>query len=69
MNPLMTLLDIAELHHCELPHARDVIVKLPGFPRPAPTSTPRKRVWVRAEVLAFVTRSPASSPHDELEPA
>ncbi len=66
-NDLMTLADIAELHRCDLRHARDRIVKLPGFPAQAPTSSPRHRLWVRAEVVAFVTRAhrPASIPHAE----
>lgn len=51
---LMTLQDIADMHRCGMRHARDVIVKVPGFPEEAPTSTPRKRLWVRVEVLAFV---------------
>lgn len=53
---LMTLDDIAEMHKCERRHARDVIVKLPGFPPEAPTSRPKHRLWVRAEVVHFVTR-------------
>lgn len=32
MNDLMTLADIAEMHHCSMRHARDVLVKLAGFP-------------------------------------
>lgn len=64
MSDLMTLDDIAQMHHCNIRHARDVIVKLPGFPREAPTSTPRNRVWVRAEVRAHVTRrAPAKEKH------
>lgn len=58
MNDLLTLSDIAEMHHCGMRHARDVIVKLPGFPAEAPTSTPRNRLWPRAEVRAFVHRKP-----------
>lgn len=54
MNQLMTVADIAEMHHCEHRHARDVIVKLPGFPDPTPTSTPRYRVWSREKVMAFI---------------
>lgn len=56
MTVLMTLEDIAEMHRCSVRHARDVIVKLPGFPPEAPTSTPRNRLWVRREILAFVLR-------------
>lgn len=58
---LMTLADIAEMHHCTQRHARDVIVKLPGFPEEAPTSTPRKRLWVRSEIRAFIHRDPTRS--------
>lgn len=53
MGELMTIQDISEMHHCSMRHARDVIVKLPGFPPEAPTSTPRNRLWLRNEVLAF----------------
>jgi len=28
----MRLDDIAEMHHCSLRHARDVLIKIPGFP-------------------------------------
>ena len=56
MNELMTLADIAAMHHCSLRHARDVLVKISGFPVEAPTSTPRNRLWIRAEILAFIHR-------------
>lgn len=56
MSELLTLDEIAQMHRCTYRHARDVIVKLPGFPKEAPTSTPRNRVWVRTEVRAHVTR-------------
>jgi hypothetical protein len=56
VNELMRLEDIAQMHYCSLRHARDVLVKLPGFPKEAPTSTPRKRLWLRSEVFAFVSR-------------
>ena len=62
MTDLLTLTDIADMHHCKERHARDVIVKLPGFPREAPTSTPRKRLWLRSEVRAYINRKPANSP-------
>lgn len=65
----MTLADIAEMHRCGLRHARDVIVKLPGFPNEAPTSTPRNRLWLRAEVRAFIHRKPAQRPHIRLQAA
>lgn len=59
MNDLLTLADIAEMHRCSLRHARDVIVRLPQFPEPAPTSTPRNKLWLRSEVRAFIHRKPA----------
>lgn len=69
MNDLMTLTEIAEMHHCTLRHARDIIVKLAGFPPEAPTSTPRKRLWLRREVKAFVNRKPAQIPHNSRKAA
>ena len=56
MNELMTLAEIAEIHRCSHRHARDVLVKIPGFPGEAPTSTPRNRLWLRSEILAFIHR-------------
>lgn len=69
MNDLMTLAEIAEMHHCSIRHARDVLVRLPGFPDEAPTSTPRNRLWLRSEVRAFVHRKPAQIPHMRLKAA
>lgn len=69
MNDLMTLEDIAEMHHCSVRHARDVLVKIPGFPEEAPTSTPRNRLWLRNEVRAFVSRKVARIPHMALKAA
>lgn len=69
MNDLMTLDDIAAMHRCSVRHARDVIVRMPGFPREAPTSTPRNRLWIRAEVRSFVHRKPARIPHIGLKAA
>jgi hypothetical protein len=72
MNDLLTLADIAEMHHCCLRHARDVLVKLEGFPSEAPTSTPRRRLWLRSEVKAYIHRrspKPAQIPHNGLRAA
>lgn len=69
MNDLLTLQEIADMHRCSLKHARDVLVKLPGFPDEAPTSTPRNRLWLRAEVRAFIHRKPARFPHMGLRAA
>jgi hypothetical protein len=62
MNDLMTLADIAEMAHCSMRHARDVLVRLPGFPDEAPLSTPRNRLWLRSEVRSFVYRGVAPIP-------
>lgn len=49
----MTLDDIAQMWHTTRRHARDVLVKLPDFPTPAPGSTIKRPVWLRSKVLAF----------------
>jgi hypothetical protein len=69
VSDLLTLADIAEMHRCSLRHARDVLVRLPGFPSEAPTSTPRNRLWIRAEVRAYVHRRPAQNSHMRLKAA
>jgi hypothetical protein len=69
MSDLLTLSDIAEMNRCSVRHARDVLVKLPGFPDEAPTSTPRNRLWLTREVRAFIHRRPAQIPHMRLKAA
>ena len=69
MNDLMTLADIAAMNHCSMRHARDVLVRLPGFPDEAPTSTPRNRLWLKSEVRAFIHRKPARIPQIGLRAA
>lgn len=69
MNDLLTLDDIAAMNRCSVRHARDVLVKLPGFPPEAPTSTPRNRLWLRSEIRAYLHRKPAKIPHTGLQPA
>jgi hypothetical protein len=69
MNDLLTLDEIAQMNHCSVRHARDVLVKLDGFPDEAPTSTPRNRLWLRSEVRAFIHRKPAQIPQHRLRAA
>ena len=69
MNDLLTLEDIAAMHHCSMRHARDVLVKMEGFPREARTSTPRNRLWIRSQVRAFIMGKPAQIPHNGLQAA
>jgi hypothetical protein len=64
MSDLLTLADIAAMNHCSMRHARDVLVRLPGFPDEAPTSTPRNRLWLTTEVRAFIHRGAAFVPGD-----
>ena len=66
--PLLNIEDIATWHKCSRRHACDVIVKPLGFPAEAPTSTPRCRVWVTKEVLAFATKR-TPGPHALLKAA
>lgn len=53
MSELLTIDDIAIMWHCTRRHARDILVKLPGFPAPAPGSTLKRPVWLRTKVHAF----------------
>ena len=58
----LDLAEIASLYRCSERHARDIIVQQPGFPEPAPGSTPRHRVWLRAEIRAYLQRKPRKIP-------
>jgi hypothetical protein len=51
---MMSVEDIAALYKCERDYARDVIVKLDGFPDPAPGSTRKFKRWLRRAVVAFI---------------
>jgi hypothetical protein len=62
MTELLTIEDIAKLYKVTPLKARDFIVRTPGFPDPAPGSTPRVRRWVASEVDAFIKRKSAPIP-------
>lgn len=51
---LMDLEEIAALWRVSRDHARDRIVRLPGFPPPIPGSTQKTRLWMRSKVTAFL---------------
>jgi len=68
-SPLMSLDDIAALHRCDRERARTVIVRRPGFPREVPTSTRKNRLWLRAEVMAYLMRNYAESTQSDAQPA
>jgi hypothetical protein len=50
---MMSLDDIAEMWKVSRDYARDVLVKLEGFPAPAPGSTRKFQRWRQADVMAF----------------
>ena len=58
---LLTLQDIADLFRCSYTTARDIKVKLIGFPLPSPGSSVRKPLWLRSEVRAFLHRKPVAA--------
>jgi hypothetical protein len=51
---MMDLDDIARLWKVKRDYARDVLVKMEGFPPPAPGSTRKFQRWLRRDVVAFV---------------
>lgn len=51
---LLTTQDIADLYRCNYRTARDVKVKLRGFPKPAQGSSVRIPLWLCSEVRAFL---------------
>lgn len=72
MSDLLTIDDIAGMWKCSRRHARDVLVKMPAFPDPAPGSTIKQPVWLRTEVRAFANRKrakPAQISHMSLQAA
>lgn len=69
MTELMNIEDIAMMWRCSVRHARDSLVKLPGFPPPAPGSGPKHRVWLAHEVRNFAHRKPSRRLQTASEPA
>lgn len=69
MIQLLDLDDIAKLYRVSRRHARDVLVKQPGFPKPAPGSSPKIPLWLEDEIRAYVRRKSARIPHNEPQPA
>ena len=58
---LLTIDDIAELYKCSRWHARDHIVKLPGFPAAAPGTSWRKPRWLASDVRRWLRNGPQKS--------
>lgn len=61
---LLDLDDIAALYRVPRRHARDFIVKQPGFPEPAPGSSSRFRRWSETDVQAFILRKAPAGRND-----
>ena len=53
MSDLLTLDDITQMLKLSRYHVRDVVVKSPGFPPPAPGTGPRKPRWPAHAVRKF----------------
>lgn len=50
---MMSIEDIAAMWKVPRDYARDVLVKIDGFPEPAPGSTRKFQRWLRQQVEAF----------------
>jgi len=53
-NDLLTTQDIADLYRVSYTHARDVLTKHKGFPRPIPASSKKKPLWLKDTIEAFI---------------
>ena len=51
---LLTLDDIAAMWQVSRAYARDTLVKMPGFPAPAPGSTRKQPRWLASAVEAYL---------------
>lgn len=62
---LLTLDDITAITKLSRYHVRDVLVKTPGFPKPAPGTGPRKPRWHENEVRKFFSGKRAQNSHTD----
>jgi hypothetical protein len=69
MIELLDLDDIAKLYRVSRRHARDVLVKQPGFPTQAPGTSSKIPLWSAAKIQAYIADDFAKIPQDGLEPA
>lgn len=69
MIELLDLDDIARLYRVSRRHARDVLVKQPGFPPPAPGTSVRIPLWSAEEIRAFIRRKSAQIPQNQPQAA
>lgn len=69
MIELLDLDDIAKLYRVSRRHARDVLVKQPGFPNPAPGTSSKIPLWHADKIRAYIAEEPAKIPRKTLEAA
>lgn len=69
MIELLDLDDIAKLYRVTRRHARDVLVKQPGFPKPAPGTSSKIPLWHADKIRAYIAEEFAEIPHKRLEAA
>jgi predicted DNA-binding transcriptional regulator AlpA len=66
---LLTIDDITTMTKLSRYHVRDVLVKSPGFPPPAPGTGPRKPRWPESAVRKFFAGKSAQKANNPPEPA
>lgn len=66
---LLTIDDITAMAKLSRHHVRDVLVKTPGFPEPAPGFGPRKPRWAENEVRKFFAGKRTQNAHNHPKPA
>lgn len=69
MIELMDLDDIAKLYRVSRRHARDVLVKQPGFPPPAPGTSSKIPLWHADKIRAYVAGDLAEITHNQPQAA
>lgn len=69
MIELLDLDDIARLYRVSRRHARDVLVKQPGFPKPAPGSSPKIPLWHAEKIRAYIAEESAEIPQNSPQAA
>lgn len=69
MIELLDLDDIAKLYRVSRRHARDVLVKQPGFPKQAPGTSSKIPLWHADKIRAYIAEESAGIPHNEPQAA
>lgn len=64
MPKLYTIDDIAKLYRVSRRHARDVLVKQPGFPKPVPGSSSKIPLWLEARLEDYLSGKGSEIPQE-----